>query len=380
MTFHKWMVGFVLAVVMVLALGINAILFSARDFQFGLAQISPQTNGLISVSRLIEVDDQINQITEDTSEPRGELLQLQGQIETLDAAIASDEASINQQRAEIAGGIAEVESTSETPAAESAAADLGVTALSGRIMSLAGRSDLAPAAQEQVATLQGDVRSLAELESSLSERDAERSQLASRARLVGGQVAESDRRIFALQQSVVPDYEHYQRVRSEVFALKNMSPLGIGAMAAQGHPAFLSTMLVLLMGALGAVLYLFPAYLNRAEPVTFAEIVVRVIFGMCAALAFYMLANATIFGLSFGSGVDEVQTSTALSPFTVAVIGVVAGVMAEDIAKWIQDRGKGIFTQGVQAATKDAAAGAPPATPAAQSGEEPYYPNPQGRA
>ncbi len=31
--------------------------------------------------------------------------------------------------------------------------------------------------------------------------------LASRQRLVGGQVAESNRRIFALQQSVVPEYD-----------------------------------------------------------------------------------------------------------------------------------------------------------------------------
>ena len=70
------------------------------------------------------------------------------------------------------------------------------------------------------------------------------------------------------------------------------SPLAASASLAQAHPALLSPMLVLLMGALGALLYLFPAYLNRPAPVTMAEIAVRLIFGMCAALAFYELANA----------------------------------------------------------------------------------------
>ena len=32
--------------------------------------------------------------------------------------------------------------------------------------------------------------------------------------------------------------------------------------------------------------------------------------------------------------------------FGMLLIGIIAGVMSEDIAKWIQDRGRGIFTQG----------------------------------
>jgi hypothetical protein len=123
---------------------------------------------------------------------------------------------------------------------------------------------------------------------------------------------------------------------------------------AQGHPALLSTVLVLLMGALGSLLYLFPAYLNRPVPVTMAEIVVRLIFGMCAALAFYVLANAAIAGFSVASSAQLTTTSSALNPFAVSLVGIVAGVMSEDIAKWIQERGRGIFQQG------GAAASAPP--------------------
>jgi hypothetical protein len=370
MTLHKWMVGLVLTAVMVTALGMNALLFSARDFQFGLAQVSPQTNGLVSMDRLVEVDAQVQDITAQTAEPRGVLLQLRSEIESIDNFIASTDARINQTRAEIAGGIAQVEANAQIAGAESAAAALDASALNSRVMALAGRSGLAPTDQQSVAALRGQVNELGALEESLTERDLARAELVTQERAAGALVAESDRRIFALQQSVVPEYEHYVRVRNEAFALLNASPLGVGAALAQWHPASLSTVLVLLMGALGAILYLFPAYLNRGEPVTFAEIAVRVIFGMCAALAFYMLANATISGFAISSGVEQASTSSSLNPFTVSLIGIVAGVLAEDIAKWIQDRGKGIFTQGVQAPTRDAVA--PPAADASFSGVNPH--------
>jgi hypothetical protein len=240
--------------------------------------------------------------------------------------------------------------------AESAAADKSAQGLSQRINTLAGRSGLAPADQQAVASLRTQVGALAEQEEALDDRGAERAELVTRQRLVGGQVAEANRRVFALQQSVVPDYEHYTRIRGEAYALKNLSPLGVSAFLAQGHPALLSTMLVLLMGALGALLYLFPAYLNRAVPVTMAEIVVRLIFGMCAALAFYVLANAAIAGFAIASNVQQATTAASLNPFTVSLVGIIAGVMSEDIAKWIQDRGRGIFQQGGVSA-----AAAPPA-------------------
>src|SRR5262249_1177586 len=73
---------------------------------------------------------------------------------------------------------------------------------------------------------------------------------------------------------------------------------------------------------------------------------VRLIFGMCAALALYVLLNATIAGISLTQSVAQASTSSTLNPFTVSLIGIIAGVLSEDIAKWIQDRGRGIFTQG----------------------------------
>lgn len=355
MTFHKFAVGVVLGVAMIGVLSVGALVFSSRDFQFGVSQVSPSTNGLISFARLDEVDAQIAQLEAQSAGPRGELLQVNQQIAALDAENAASQAAANEARANIVGDIAEVEAHANAPPAQSAAADTTAQALSQRINTLAGRSGLSAADQQNVAALRGQVQQLAAQEESIGATDAERATLVARQRLVSGEVAQSDQRIFALQQSVVPDYEHYGRIRSEAKALQTLSPLGLSAYLAQGHPSLLSTMLVLLSGALGSLLYLFPAYLNRAEPVTMAEIVIRLIFGMCAALALYVLANAAIAGFSLSSGVQQATTSSTLNPFTVALVGIVAGVLSEDIAKWIQDRGRGIFTQGGGAARPAAA-------------------------
>jgi hypothetical protein len=73
---------------------------------------------------------------------------------------------------------------------------------------------------------------------------------------------------------------------------------------------------------------------------------------MCAAFALYMLANAAIAGFSMTSSVQQATTSSALNPFAVSLIGIVAGVLSEDIAQWIQERGRGIFQQGGASATR----------------------------
>jgi hypothetical protein len=361
MSFYKFSVGVVLALAMVAVLGLSALVFSSRDFQFGVAQISPSTNGLISFQRLAEADAQITRLEEETSAPRGELLEVEQRIALLDAQAQTAETAADEARAEIVGGIAQVETNAQVNGGSSAASDMSAQALSQRINTLAARPGLSAADQQNVAALSAQVNQLAQQEEGLDQTGAERATLSARQRALSGQVAESNSRIFALQQSVVPDYEHYGRVRSEAQSLISLSPLGVSAYMAQGHPALLSTMLVLLMGALGSLLYLFPAYLNRPAPVTMAEIVVRVIFGMCAALAFYVLANAAIAGFSIASSVTQATTSSTLNPFTVSLVGIVAGVLSEDIAKWIQDRGRGIFTQGQVSSGAVGAAQAPAA-------------------
>ena len=367
MTIYKFSVGVVLAVAMVGVLGLSALVFSSRDFQFGVAQISPSTNGLISFAQLDAADRQIQQLETESAGPRGELLEIDQQIAALDTQVQGAEASTNEARAAMVGAIADIETRANVQTTQSAAADMSAQALSQRISALAARPGLPAGDQQGIANLSVQVQQLASQEEALDDRTAERSALVARQRLVSGQVAEANRRVFALQQSVVPDYEHYQRIRGEAYALRSMSPLGASAFLAQGHPALLSTVLVLLMGALGSLLYLFPAYLNRPVPVTMAEIVVRLIFGMCAALAFYVLVNAAIAGFSIASSVQQATTSSTLNPFTVSLVGIVAGVLSEDIAKWIQDRGRGIFQQGGAAASAPIPA-PPPSEPAPTGG------------
>ena len=360
MTFYKFAVGVVLTLAMIAVLGISAVVFSARDFQFGVAQISPSTNGLISFPALYAADAQIQQIETSTSEPRGELAQVQEQIGGIDAQTQATRQSIEASRSAIISALAPVEQRAGvTPAADSSTA-----ALAARVNALSGHAGLAAADQQTIATLRTQLQQLAAQEQSTGAGGTDRDRLTARQGLLDAQLTVSRSRILALQQTVLPDTDNYERVRSEAFALKNLSPLGISAYMAQGHPALLSTLLVLLMGALGSLLYLFPAYLNRPAPVTMAEIIVRLIFGMCAALAFYVLANATIAGFSIASQVQQAGTSSTLNPFTVSLIGIVAGVLSEDIAHWIQERGRGIFTQG-QISTGAPGAGqtAPPASP-----------------
>lgn len=355
MTFYKFSVGVVLAVAMLAVLGLSALVFSARDFQFGVAQIAPSSGGLVSFARLQEVEPQIVEVEQSSLGPRGEQIAIQRRITELNA----QDTAITEARASMVGAIAAIETRNDIRPPESAPEDVNGQTLSQRIGVLASRPGLSAADQQAVTSLRGQVQQLIELEQAQDERNSERAALETRQRLVDGQVDESDRRIYALQQTVLPNIEQYERIRSEAYALRNMSPLGVSAFLAQGHPALLSTSLVLLMGALGSLLYLFPAYLNRPQPVTMAEIVVRLIFGMCAALAFYVLANAAVAGFSIASNITQATTSATLNPFTVSLVGIIAGVMSEDIAKWIQDRGRGIFTQG----------GAPAPAPAPASSE-----------
>lgn len=357
MSIYKFAVGVVLALAMIIVLSLSFLAFAARDFQFGVQQISPTTDGLISFQRLVDADRQIQQLQQQSAGPRGEQLQVQQRIAALDAQAQTAQASVNDTRASIVGNIADIEARANVQNSQSVAADVSSQALSQRINALASRPGLSSGDQRSVTTLRAQVQRMSEQEASHDDTSAERTALMSRQRLVDGQVAESDRQIYALQQQVLPDYQQFTRVRNEAYALQSMSPLGVTTLLAQGSPSLLSPLLVVLMGALGSLLYLFPAYLNRPQPVTMAEIAVRLIFGMCAALALYVLLNAAVAGISLTQNAAQASTSSLLNPFTVSLIGIIAGVLSEDIAKWIQDRGRGIFTQG--------GAPAPAAQPAA---------------
>lgn len=320
MSIYKFLVGIVLTVAMLTVLGASAMLFAVRDFQYGLAQVAPSTNGLIDDATLANAD----------------------------AAVALIER--NSAATQLVQTIAEIESRAHVQAATSVAANTSAQALGARLQTLANQPGLSPQDQAGIVSMQNQVAQLAVVETAPAppaEAVSETQERVARQLLSANGDA---------QQTLLQEYQAYARVRTEVRALETLSPWGVGAHLAHGHPSQLSIALVMLMGALGALLYLFPAYLTRPVPVSMAEIAVRLIFGMCAALAFYVLANATVAGFSFTTDVRQATTSAAINPFTVSLIGIVAGVLAEDIAKWIQDRGRGIFQQGGPAPAQDAAA------------------------
>lgn len=349
MTPYKFLVGVVLTFAMVAVLGLGALAFSARDFQYGIAQLSANSgNGLISFSRLDQVEAQIAKMRDDTREPRGRLEQVEAALQALNARAEAARNQVNQTSALIVRDVATIEGRAQV---QNTVTDTTAQALTQRVATLTARPGLSPTDQQALVGINAQVAELARQEEAGEGVEAERATLLAEQRSLGTMVAESNNLITALQLDVVPDPNHYERVRDEVNALRSMSPWSVSASLAQGHPALLSTLLVLLMGALGALLYLFPAYLNRAVPVTMAEIVVRLIFGMCSALALYVLANAAVAGFSMGAGPEVATTSALLNPFTVSLVGIVAGVLSEDIASWIQERGRGIFQQGGVAAS-----------------------------
>jgi hypothetical protein len=237
------------------------------------------------------------------------------------------------------------------------AAALEPDALEARAAALISRPGLPAAENDNAMTVRQLTQQLRLDEQRVTELQNEARDLQLRFRSVNGALVESDGAIVTLKSSVVgANYRAYDRVHNEAEALKRTSPFGIGAGFVSAHPTFLSTLLVLLMGALGAILYLFPAYMTRETPVTFAEIAVRMIFGMVTALAFYIVANATLAGLSFVPGQSAAANAALLNPFTVGLVGIIAGVTADDIAKWIQRRGSEIL---------GGRPGEPPRTPAA---------------
>ncbi|MBI1186291.1 MAG: hypothetical protein GC206_03020 [Alphaproteobacteria bacterium] len=344
MSIHKWLVGFALAVVMIAALMINAYLFSARSFQFNLAQVAPGSNGILVMDTLDSVRSQIDQYQSDTAGSRGDAIRYEGEVNTLTAQINELQTRINATMMQLAQEVATLEGVLSRNEGAQPAASLTAEELEVRAASLIETPGL-PAAQSASASSIGQTtQQLRALQDDLQNKRNELSTAQYNYRRVGGIVADADNRIIALKQTVVTEYDDFDRVVAEADSLRRTSPAGIGAALVAAHPAFTSTLLVLVMGALGAILYLFPAYMTRANPVTFAEIIMRMLFGMVSALAFYIVANAAIAGIAFVPGQSEAANNAALlNPFTVGLVGIIAGIMADDIAKWIQRRGTEIL-------------------------------------
>jgi hypothetical protein len=315
------MVGAFLLLLMVTVLAGNALVFSARSFQQNFTAV---TGAPVFSARQVDDIARAMAVVEDRLEP------LKISAARIEQKIAEKQSSLDLARRE-------AEAAKEAGGAPAAAEPPVASA--------------APALDTPSITPPAAVNTLV---SPADQGDQELQALQAQSLVINQQIDTTRNELIASNALLRSGFQgNFNQVRAEVDSLRATSPLGIGMWLAQVHPSSLSTLLAVLMGALGAMLFLFPAYVaNKPEwEVTFAAIIVRMVFGMVTAFAFYILANSAIAAFALGGGGDaKSATAENLNPFTVAGLGVIAGIMADDIALWIHKRGKDMFSNNAEQA------------------------------
>lgn len=345
MTFKRWFAGFFLLILMIVALFVNSIMFSARSFQDNLAHVVPGSGGVIRLADLDKVDAQVAFLENQISPQRGEAAQAaeKAAVAKRDLDNARDALAALQAKAITQTG--ELETLAGlTPGATDA--EFNADDIQQRLDRIAAQRldpkarDTADRIRDGLVTVRAALTKIDQTQEAVLAQQETAARLEAQKLRAGEMVSTSERQILGLKAQFGDDFN---RIRNEAQALRNSSPWGIGAKLVEMHPTFLSTILVCIMGALGAILYLFPAYLRPDSKILFADIVVRLVFGMVVALAFYIVANASLAGFAFMPGGSTGATGASLNPFTVSLLGIIAGIMADDIAAWIHKRGREIL-------------------------------------
>lgn len=367
MTLKRWFAGFFLLLLMVAALFFNSLLFSARSFQHNLFQVDPSSGGVVSLVELAAVDSQVAELERQTAPQRGEAAQAaqKAAIAKLELDTAQD--AVAAQQVKILAAVAALEEQAGLPPAAATGA-FDTVDVAQRLERVQAQRASAAQTREGVISARAELIKLADAEEALGPKEQELSKLEAEKARIGEFIETSNRAVLGLKGQFG---DNFQRIRNEARALEQSSPFALGSTLVSMHPTFLTTILVCLMGALGALLYLFPAYLNRDNNIYFADIVVRLVFGMVTALAFYIVANASIAGFTFMPGQEATSNvGASLNPFAVSLLGITAGIMADDIAAWIRERGREVFG----GSRRDA----PKAAPASAAPEGGSMPNPHG--
>lgn len=369
MTLKRWFAGFFLLLLMVTALFFNSILFSARSFQHNWFQVNPASGGVISLAELKTVEAQVTELERQTAPQRGEAAQ--AEQKAAEAKLALDTASdaVAAQQVKILAAVATLEEQAGLPPAAATGA-FDAADVAQRLERVQAQRATAAQTREGVIAARAELIKFADAEEALGPKEEAYQRAQAEMRRAGEFIETSNRAILGLKGQFGDSFD---RVRNEARALEASSPFGLGSKLVAMHPTFLTTVLVCLMGALGALLYLFPAYLNRDNNIYFADIVVRLVFGMVTALAFYIVANASIAGFTFMPGQEATSNvGASLNPFAVSLLGIIAGIMADDIAAWIRERGREVFG----GARRDAPAASSASASAPPPGDS--MPNPHG--
>jgi hypothetical protein len=146
---------------------------------------------------------------------------------------------------------------------------------------------------------------------------------------------------------------------------------------AKRTPIALSIELVVVMGALGALLRLASSRLRqvfvrpaafdasteaaaRANETTLLTMGLQVVFGMATALALFILLNVTINAASMQIMSDR-QEAQNLNPFTMAGLGLLGGFAALNVADWMGKMSRRVLESALE--DRDAPSPAPPPAP-----------------
>lgn len=337
MTIHRWFTGFFLVLLMLAVLFTSAWLFSARSFQDHFASISGNGTGVVSTRAIKDAERQIAALEAQAAPDEMRVASLQRQIDDADAAIDTLVKQQNDGAKLLAGKVAALESKAQI--APPAMQDDSYVAVASRVERLEQTSGVD---QGDVKPLTEEVAHLGELNEKIVAAEDSKRRIEADMRALQASLNDNRQRLLS-QKTQFGD--HFDQIETEIESLQNSSPLGLGARLAEIHPTFLSAMLVGCMGALGSLLYLFPAYIaNRpGMEVTFDTTIVRTIFGMVVAFAFFIVYNLSIMLIGVAGTGGAQATDASQNPFTVAGLGIVAGIMGDDIAKWIHDRGAYLF-------------------------------------
>lgn len=331
-------IGLVLTAVMMATLLACAITFSARSFQHNFAQISGNSTGVVSLAAIGRIAQQ-NAASEAELAPLREEL---GARQRQEGELAAKQISLTLAAQDAAARADLLLKPIEQRVLPGTSSDLDAGALAQRISALAAVPELTEPDRAALAQtskfLDAMVLQAARAAEAATAQDRSREEIAYAQGLIGSSVA----RMQAQEGAFTGNFD---QIRAEIEALEKTSPYGMGLMLAQIHPAFLSTLLACLSGALGSIFYLFPAFMAGMKQVNLWQIMMRWLMGVTAAFVFMIVANAADSLLGFG-GATAAAPQPSLNPFTIAGLGLVAGVMSEDIAQWIHQRGVFLFSQG----------------------------------
>ncbi|MBC7767410.1 MAG: hypothetical protein H7124_01345 [Phycisphaerales bacterium] len=168
--------------------------------------------------------------------------------------------------------------------------------------------------------------------------------------------ARAERRVAALS-CALPSREDEVKALALVGAVRPLARSGMSYWLARRAPVALSVQLVLVMGALGALMRAISPLLRRmlrvgssadgapgAEAATAAEIAaapgglvelgLQLVFGMATALALFVLLNVAIGASSLTQNAD-IPNGDELSPFAMAALGLLGGYAGLNVADWM---------------------------------------------